>query len=225
MDTNIYYIPKHQGILITSNFAEIQRRMDIGMNPKIEFIKISVLDIGKYKIKSFGFEKVNNDYFQSIKEIFSKYHFEAVAFHETTADLSDVILDTEHLIIGDKSKINLSEKNFKNLKEITFLSLKTFKGKILDKFEKVEKLILWYENQKSNIILENFPNLKEFYIYNGSIVELNLTENQSIERLQLHRCTKLEKVVLPPKIQLKKVIIEACNKLDTSNLPANNMSK
>jgi len=219
MATNIYYIPKHQGILITSNFEEIQRRMDIGMNPKIEFIKISISDLDKYKIKGFGFEKIDNDYFKSIKEIFSKYHFEAIAFHETTADLSDVILDTEHLIVGDKSKINLSEKNFKNLKEITFLSVKTFKAKILDKFEKLEKLTLWYENKKSNDILEKFPNLKEFYIYNGSIVELDLTENPRVERLQLHLCIKLEKVILPPAMHLKKIIVESCNKLDTSNLP------
>lgn len=221
MDTNIYYIPIHHGILITSNFAEIQRRMDIGMNPKIEYIKISISDLDKYKIKAFGFEKVDNDYFQSIREEISKYYFETIAFHETTADLSDIIFNVKHLIIGDKTKINLSAKNFNGLEEITFLSVKTFKGKILEKFNNVEKLILWYENQKSNIILENFPNLREFYIYNGSIVELNLTENPLIERLQLHRALKLEKVILPSTIELKKVIVESCNKLDTSNLPIN----
>ncbi|UFH33308.1 hypothetical protein LNP04_06205 [Chryseobacterium sp. C-71] len=224
IDTNIYYIPKDKGILITSNFAEIQKRMDIGMDPVIEFIKTSITDLNKYEIKGFGFDNVDNTYFQSIKEVFAKYKFETIAFHETTADLSDVVLDVEHLVVGQKSKINISEKNFKNLKEITFLSVKTFKGKILDKFKTVEKLILWYENQKSNTILENFPNLKEFYIYNGSIMELNLTENPHIEKLQLHRCIKLEKVILPPSMQLKKVIVEACNKLDTYNLPINRES-
>lgn len=218
MATNIYYIPKDKGILITSDFADIQKRMDIGMDPIIEYVQVSISDFDKYNIRSFGFDKVDNTYFQSIKEMLTKYRFEAIAFHETTADLSDTVLNVEHLIVGDKSKINLSEKNFKNLKEITFLSVKTFKGKIVDKFDNVKKLILWYENQKSNTILENFPHLKEFYVYNGSIVELNLTENPYIERLQLHRCIKLEKVILPPIIQLEKVVVEACNKLDTSNL-------
>lgn len=219
MATNIYYDPKNPGLLITSNFAEIKKWMDVGVNPMIDYKEISISEINNYKIKDIGFDKVDNDYFQSIKEIFSKYHFETVAFHETTADLSDIVLDVEHLIMGDKSKINLSEKNFKNLKEITFLSVKTFKGKILDKFKNVEKLILWYENKKANDILEHFPNLKEFYIYNGSIVELNLSKNPHIERLQLHLCIKMEKVILPTDIHLKKVIVEACNKLDTSNLP------
>ena len=219
MATNIYYDPQNPGLLITSNFAEVKKWMDIGVNPMIDYKEISISEIDNYKIKDIAFDKVDNTYFQSIKEIFLNYKFEAIAFHETTADLSDVVLDVEHLIVGDKSKINLSEKCFKNLKEITFLSVKTFKGKILDKFESVKKLILWYENQKSNTILENFPNLKEFYIYNGSIVELNLTENPHIERLQLHRALKLEKVILAPTMHLKKVIVEACNKLDTSNLP------
>lgn len=221
MATNIYYIPKDKGILITSDFADIQKRMDIGMDPITEYIQISISDFDKYIVKGFGFDKVDNDYFQSIKQEISKYHFEAIAFHESTIDLFDVVLDVKHLIVGDKSKINLSSNNFKNLKEITFLSVKTFKGKILDKFKNVEKLILWYENQKSNIILENFPNLKEFYIYNGSIVQLDLTENPLVERLQLHRALKMEKVLLPPTIHLKRVIVEACNKLDTSNLPIN----
>ncbi|AZA89065.1 hypothetical protein EG349_19760 (plasmid) [Chryseobacterium shandongense] len=218
MATNIYYIPKDRGILITSDFADIQKRMDIGMDPIIEYLQITISDFDKYIIRSFGFDKVDNNYFQKIKDEISKYEFETIAFHESTIDLSNVVLDAKHLIVGDKSKINLSSNNFKNLKEITFLSVKTFKGKILDKFKKVERLILWYENQKSNIILENFPNLKEFYIYNGSLVQLDLTENPLIERLQLHRALKLEKVILPPTVHLKRVVVEACNKLDRSNL-------
>lgn len=219
MDTNIYYIPDHQGILITSNFEEIQKRMDIGMDPVIDYIKISIGDISQYKIKGFGFDKIDNNYFQSIKEEISQYKFEAIAFHETTVDLSDVVLDVEHLIMGNNSKINLSSRNFKNLREITFLSVKTFKGKILDKFEDVKKLILWYENRKSNDVLEKFPNLKEFWINNGSIVELNITPNPFLEILELHRCLKLERVIIPPIVHLNRVIVVACNKLDTSNLP------
>lgn len=224
MDTNIYYSLKEQGIFVTSDFEERQRRINLGMFPKIDYEKIDIPNLDNYIFNEIAFDKIDNDYFQNIKEIFSKYTFETIAFHETMADLSDVVLDVQHLIVGEKSKISLSEKNFKNLKEITFLSVKTFKGKILDRFKDVKKLVLWYENQKSNIILENFPNLKEFYIYNGSIIELNLIENPYIERLQLHRCIKMEKVVLSPKIHLKKVIVEACNKLDTSNLPINQNS-
>lgn len=112
------------------------------------------------------------------------------------------------MAIAQKS---IFRKNFENLKEITFLSVKTFKGKILDTLGSVEKLILWYENKKSNSILAMLHNIKEFYIYNGSLIELDLTGNPRLERLQLHRCLKLEKVVLNPSARLRNVIIESCN--------------
>src|SRR5690606_3106316 len=112
----IYYIPKHQGILITSDFAEIQKRMDIGMDPRIEYIKISVSDFDQFTIKGFSLKKVDNAYFQSVKGIFSKYKFEAIAFHDSNVDLSDVVWDVGHLFIGDNAKINLSAGNFSNLK-------------------------------------------------------------------------------------------------------------
>ncbi len=192
--------------------------MDLGISPKINYQQITFNDLDHYNFKNIAFDKIENTYFQSIKKLFSKYLFEVIAFHETTADLSDTVINVEHLVVGDKSKFNLSENSFKNLKEVTFLSMKTFKGKIFDKFQEVEKLVVWHENQKSNTILENFPNLKELHIYNGSIVELNLNENQKIEQLELYRCTKMEKIILPPITHLKKVIIKDCKKLDTSNL-------
>jgi hypothetical protein len=218
MATNIYYNPKEKGLFITSNFEERQKRMDLGIFPRIDYKKINNLsELENYSFDGIAFDKVDNDYFQSIKEIFSKYKFKTVAFHETTSDLSDVVLDVKHLIVGDNSKINLSSKNFKNLNEITFLSVKNFKGKILDEFKEVEKLILWYENKKSNLILEKFPRLKEFWINNGSIVELDVTKIPLLEILELHRCIKLEKVTVASKNSLKKVVVEASNKLDASN--------
>lgn len=211
MDTSIYFNPKEQGILVTSNFAEKQRQMDLGIFPMISYSKILYSDLQNYTFNSIAFDKIDNNSFQSIKEIFLEYKFDSVAFHQTTIDLHDLVIDVNHLIIGDSSKVNLSKKNFENLKEITFLSVKTFKGKILDTLGSVEKLILWYENKKSNSILAMLHNIKEFYIYNGSLIELDLTGNPRLERLQLHRCLKLEKVVLNPSARLRNVIIESCN--------------
>ncbi|CAA7193829.1 hypothetical protein [Chryseobacterium potabilaquae] len=219
MDTNIYYIPEHEGILITSNFAEIQKWMNLGVNPKVEYIPISISDLNKYTFKGIGFEKVSNEYFQSIKEIFSEYKFDDVCFHESTVDLSDVIFDVRHFVIGDKSNINLSEKNFKNLEEVTFLSLKTFKGKIVTKLNSVKKIVLWFENKKGNTLLSHFPRLKELHIFNGSEVELDLVENKDIENLRLGNLPKLEKIIFNSETVIKKAIIENCKKLDTSELP------
>lgn len=220
MENNIYYNPENNGVFVTSNYAEIQKRMDLGIDPKVAYRKISVSDFDSFTIKSIGFDGVDNLYFQGIKDIFANHEFEAVAFHASVADLSDVVLNVKHLVVGDNSKINIAEESFRNLEEITFLSVKTFKGKILDKIGSVTKLILWYENSKTNAILSMFPNLKELYIYNGSLIQLDLTANALLERLQLHRCLKLEKVNVPFDNHLQKVIVESCNKLDRSNLPS-----
>jgi hypothetical protein len=218
MDTDIYYIPKYEGITITSNFAEIQKHMDIGMEPKIEYIPITTSDFSKYKIKGLGFDHVENDYFQSIKEIFSKYKFEAISFHGTKVDISDAILDVQHLLIGDKSKVNLSAENFTNLKEITFLDVKTFKGKVVNALNTVNKAVLWSGTKESSIP-EMLPNLKELTINKGSLTELDLRSNKHLERLDVHLCSKLERILLPDNHKLNYVFIENCKILDVSNLP------
>lgn len=126
MVSKIYYDQKDPGLLITSNIEKFHKNMELGIFPKTNYEEIPIEKIHQYKIKDIAFDEIDNAYFQSIKEIFSKYKFEAIAFHETIADLSEVVLDVEHLIVGDKSKINLSSNNFKNLKEITFFVGKNF---------------------------------------------------------------------------------------------------
>lgn len=44
-----------------------------------------------------------------------------------------------------------------------------------------------------------------------------LTNNVEIERLELHRCLKLEKVLLKSGHHFGHVTVESSNKLDTSN--------
>lgn len=170
----------------------------------------------KQKIKSLG---IGVEVTSSMFKLKSMSDIESISFHNCTIDykLFPVFDNVKYLTIGDSMKMDLSFSHFPNLVDVTFLSVKTFKGKILDEFESVKKLILWYENKKSNDILEKFPKLKEFWINNGSVVELDITQNSYLEILELHRCIKLEKVIVPARNSLKKVIVEASNKLDDSN--------
>ncbi|MBT2621908.1 hypothetical protein [Chryseobacterium sp. ISL-6] len=218
MDTNIYYIPEHKAVSITSNFAEEKKWMDLGVNPKIEYIPMTISDFSKYGIKGIGFTKVDNNYFQTIKGIFSDFNFNSVAFHNSTVDLSNVTIDVRELFIGDKSKIDISAKNFKNLKEVTFLSVKTFKGKVLSPLDSVEKAVLW-DSTKASTLPEMFPNLKELTINKGGLTELDLINNKNLERLDIRLCSKLERILLPDNHKLNYVFIENCKNLDVSNLP------
>jgi hypothetical protein len=219
MDTKIYYIPEDYGITITNNFAEIQKRMDLGIDATTEYISIEIDDIKKYEIRSLSIENIENNYFQSISDALKKYKFKTVLFQKCEIDLQKTVLDVEHLLLGEKCNIDLSNNNFKNIEEITFLETKTYSGRILTRFDSVMKLTLWHDSKKANNILLHFPNVKELNIFNGSEIQLEIIQNKHIEYLKLGNFTKLEKVVLDPQNVIKKAIIVNCKKLDTSNLP------
>lgn len=221
MQGQIFYIPERMTVLITPNYSVIKKRMDLGIDPKIELKEVTITELKKLQVKGIGFDKISNEYFQQIKGVLENVVLEHVAFHEMQADISDQKIDAKHLVIGDKSRIDISSAVFNNLNEITFLSAKTFKGEIKNKLESVEKLILWYGSNNSNDILSHFPNLKYLQVISANVTELNLSHMHHLETLQLHLCKKLEQVRVPDNIQYKTVIIEKCNKLDVSNLGEN----
>jgi hypothetical protein len=211
-DFNIYYNVNKKGLIVTNNFEEIQKKMDLGIFPKSTYIKVEIQDLFKFDFKTISLNNINSFDFEAFKSIFSKYSFQIISIHNSIIDLEDVEINTRHLIIGDKVKVNLLERNFKGLDEITFLSVKTFKGMFFEPFMNVKKLILWYENSKSNDILKLFPNIIEFQIYNGSLVDLFLTENRKLKKLQLHNLPKLQKIGIKPD-ELEELIVERCKKL------------
>lgn len=218
MDTNIYYIPEYKAVSVTSNYAEEKKMMDLGVNPKVNYIPMTISDFSKYEIEGIGFTKVDNSYFQTIKSIFSSFKFKGLAFHDSNIDLSNVTIDVRELFIGEKSKLDISTKNFKGLEEITFLSIKSFKGKVLDQFDTVKKAIFWDSTKIS--LAEMFPNIKELTVNKGSLTELDLRNNKNLEILDVHYCTKLEKILLPAHHKLNDILIENCKNLDISNLPS-----
>jgi hypothetical protein len=219
MDTNIYYIPEYKAVSITSNFAEEKKMMDLGVDPKIEYIPITISDFSKYEIRGIGFTKVDNSYFQTIKNVFSDFKFKSLAFHDSTVDLSNVTINVQELFIGEKTKMDISAKNFKNLEEVTFLSIKSFKGKIPDQFDTVRKAVFW-DSTKTSSFPEMFPNLIELTVNKGGLTELDLRNNKKLEKLGVHYCTKLEKILLPDDHKLNDIFIENCKNLDISNLPS-----
>jgi len=219
MDIKIYYIPEHQGISITSNFAEIKRMMDIGVNPKVEYKEISKSDFHMYPIKGISFEMVDNDYFQNVTDIFLGRRFEYLSFYNSVIDFSDVLLNVKHLVIGQKCKVDLCANNFKDLEEITFLELKSFKGKIMSEFNSVKKIVLWFESKKANGILTKFPSLKRLDIFNGSETKLDLRTNKDLESLKLGNLSKLEEILFDPATIITTAAIENCKKLNLGAIP------
>lgn len=148
---------------------------------------------------------------------------ENISFESCVVDfkLLPIFENAKYLTIGNSVKMDISSFYFPNLVDIAFLSLKTFKGDIIDKIKSIKKLVIWFENKKLNGMLPMIPNLKHLEINNGSMVELDLSTNAMLETLSLHRCLKVERVLLAPSIELKTVVVESCKWLDQSNLGEN----
>lgn len=172
-------MPESKGVLITSNFKEIKKLMDLGVNPRIEYQEFIFSDFNKYEIEWLAFEKVENLYFQKISSIFSISRFKTIAFHESNIDLHGLVLNTESLVIGERCQVDLANEYFNNLEKINFLSLKTFKGKIKNPILSVSKAILW-DTTKGNFLPEMFPYLHELTINKGSITQLDLIQNTNL---------------------------------------------
>jgi hypothetical protein len=64
-----------------------------------------------------------------------------------------------------------------------------------------------------------FPNITELIVNKGNLTDLDLTKNENLEKLKIHYCSKLERILLPENHKLKEVVIENCKNLDLSNLP------
>lgn len=218
MDTNIYYTPENKGVIVTSNFAEIKKLMDLGVNPKVDYIQITATDFSKYDIRTISFDRVDNNFFKTIVRNVSDLKLETISFLRSTVDLSDAVVDAKHLFLGEQSNIDLSPENFINLEELSFLSVKTFKGKLLNKLESIKKAVLWDVTDSS--LIEMLPNLNELTINKGIIQDLDIRQNIKLERLDVHYCSKLLQILLPNNSSLSWILIENCKKLDTSNLPS-----
>jgi len=212
MNFSIYFNTDEKDLLVTSNFEEFQKRMDLGIFPKSTYIQTDIDGLSKLDFQIITLYNVKTLDFQYFKNIFLEYSFQIVAIHNSTLDFEDMIIITKHLVIGEKVKVNLLERNFSGLCEITFLSVKTFKGIIQEPFINVKKLILWYENSRSNDILKHFPNLIEFQSFNGSTVDLSLSENRKLKILHLHNFPKLESIDIKPD-DLEELIVYGCKKL------------
>lgn len=124
----------------------------------------------------------------------------------------------ESLLLGDKVKMNLDYSRFPKLKYLSLLSYKSFKGKIENKTDSLEELIVWYYNPKNKLLedlLSENIKLKR--------LELNLTNIESLEGLKQledleelniaygRNLTNIDSLLLISKF--RKVIFENCKKI------------
>ena len=149
--------------------------MHKGQNKKEEFklglfLRYELIDfLNKYKYMKLN--EFNNIYKLKIKDL-----------NITKLDLSDKK-------IGDDGLKNLSDIDFKKLKELVLYNNDITCIQVLEKakFSKIEKLNLG-DNKINNIIsLEkmNFKELKELYLYNNKLSDIEILEKVKFEKIEI----------------------------------------
>ncbi|GEM_PF-1695740 len=129
----------------------------------------------------------------------------------------------DHLIIGEGCNINMSLWSV-NIREFSFLSLRTFKGIFPKNFSSIDKLTIWYINDKLKGVLELFDNISELNIIHGDIKDLNLSLFSKLEKVYLSHLVKLEKIEIDGNTKPMEVIITKCKRYIPSEDIKNNVN-
>jgi len=162
---------------------------------------------------SIGFDGVEANIFRYVIEhINIQRSIKILAIHNSDIEIDLTLsLNLDHLIIGLNNNINMSKWNI-NAREITFYSLKTFKGILPNSFSIVEKLTVWDDKNRINDLLKLFVLITELKITNSNIEELDLKSLKQLKMAHLAHLNKLVNIEIPSPNKLERIIVEKCKK-------------
>jgi hypothetical protein len=207
------YITKNNELFITSRIEEWERKIQLKIFPDLKFKLVDISENNKLRsVTGITYDMVSYEDFVIVNNIIESYSPQELAIYESNIITSPVIF-CSHLLLGDMINFELRHERLKNVERISFLSLKSFKGKIINNLIDVKHLVVW-EDKKSimNDILKRFPNLESLYLVRTSLEFLDLSVNKSLLRLELHDCRKLNKLEFGENIP-ENIVIELCPNL------------
>lgn len=212
MDSKIY-TDKDNGLLITTRIEKWERDIQLGISPDFKFQLIDISDIdNRPSIEGIAYDVIPNEDFILLNSILGLKHVEGLAIHESII-IDSAIISCTHFVLGEKVKFELRNERLNSVERITFLSLKTFKGKIIDDLIGVKHLVVW-EDKKSimNDLLKRFPNLESLYLVRTSLESLDFSANPNLINLELHDCRKLKDLKFDGNIP-ENIVVEMCPNL------------
>jgi len=213
MDTKIY-LDKSGGLLITTRFSEWENNMRLGIFPQQHFLLIDTFALKSNHIilKSVSFDKVPLKDFVTINNYLKYIEFDEVAIHE--CNLINVQLpNCKHLILGIKVKLNLSNEILLSIQKITFLSLKTFRGKILNDLNNIKDLIVWDDIGFINELLKKIPYIEILQLFKTNLETLDISLNHHLCLLELYNSKKLKRLEFTKDNMPNKISFEMCPNL------------
>lgn len=188
------YINDQNDILITTRIDYWLEKIKLGIFPKQNYLLIDEKDVLNNKnIVNISFDKIVSvediNYFLELFK--SNSDKQVIAFHECKSKEITKYY-SKHLVLGEKCFLPINVENTEIVEEITFLSLKTFKGKISSLIYNVKTLNVWNDKGKLNEIVLAFTDLRVLKIYNSDVQILDLTQFLNLVSVEIYNCKKLE---------------------------------
>lgn len=197
------------GLFITSRTEYWLERVRLSIHPPLgEEINCLFDDIQNVSI-ILGFDKIDSDIFNSvITEISKKNVITDLGIHNSVINVNlDSTLLVDKLYIGESTTMDLDSAQI-DAKEITFLSLKTFKGFFLSKFPNVQSLTIWEDKNRINELLEVFFNIKELILTSSNVEILDFKLVMRLNNVDLRYCNKLTSIEVGAKHKIQRLIVQ-----------------
>lgn len=219
MNSSIY-TDKFNGLLITSRFEDWEKKIKLGIFPDFEYAQTDILNLKNniQIIDSVAFDKVSSDDFNLVNSILKQKRIGAIAIHESDISNSPKLF-CQHLIIGEKVTIDLKNEMLNAVEGITFLSLKTYKGKVIDDLTNIKNLTVWHDKGYANSLFKKTPALESLQLYDTSVEALDLSLNPYLNSAGFYVSKNLQKVYFSKEKLPENIGYEACPNLDLERLP------
>lgn len=192
MDAKIY-INDQSDILITTRIDYWIEKIKLGIFPEQNYLLIDEEDVLNNKnLVNISFDKIVTTNINYFLELFkNNSDNQVIAFHECKSKEINRYY-AKHLVVGEKCILPINVENSETVEEITFLSLKTFKGKVTSLIYNVKTLNVWNDKGKLNEIVLAFIDLRVLKIYNSDVQILDLTQFLNLVSVEIYNCKKLE---------------------------------
>lgn len=210
-----YYITKYDdgiGLFVTSRTDYWQERCRLRISPSLGEEIAHLKDV-KGQTVVLGFDQIDSKVFNGVVEEVSTLNtIKELAIHNSKIHVDfTATLSIDHLYIGEKVALDLHASQIES-KEVTFLNLKTFKGRVLSKFPATESLTVWYDRDNINKLIESFYNVQKLVVTHCNVEMLDLGLLSRLTVINLAYCRNLTKINVLEKHSLEIITVQTSKK-------------
>jgi len=207
-------------LFVTGRYEFWLNKVKLNISPPLGTEIFSLEDEIEADSINLGFDFIEaKDFEDVLRKMMNKRTINDMGIHDCNLNIkSDFCLTLNHLYIGNNVNINMTLWNI-IVNEVTFLSLKTFKGCFPPSIPSVRELTIWDDKNGVNEYLKVFSNISKLSLTNSNIEVLDLKLVLKLKEAHLAYCRKLKNVEVNEKNEIVKIIVKHCkNYIPTDKL-------